>query len=252
MMHVADDFDDTSIMQLALDEPDSTAAIVHALMQDFTNKDGKLATTTLDNYKKFESYSVWFGKKMLVELDGCVLSNTLLMVQHYNLPWTKADSASLDFLVQMIKTRDYINYPHKLSVYYKTTPIILFHLARLMSASHIAVLDSLKPQLIEDTKTEYSKAKTFPDKLLLRTALLRLGVSLPPEAAPPTDDIIKTLEEDEQFVFFIASASATAPKFLVFPLVESGISRINFYCPAYNDCLLLEYLAEQKKFNNSN
>lgn len=246
-MHVADDFDDTSIMMLVLDEPASVVAELHRIMQDYTNKEGKLATTALPDYKKFECYSVWFGKKMLVELDACVLSNTLMMVQHYNLPWTKADSASVDFLVQMIKSRDYLTRANRLSVYYKTTPVILFHLARLMSVTHIPALDSLKPQLISDATAEYKKNGNLLNKLLLRTSLLHWGVSLPAEEMPVQDNIFKTLEEDEDFVFFIASSSATAPKLLVFPLVETGISRINYYCPAYNDCLLLEYLAEQKK-----
>lgn len=250
-MHVADDFDDTAIMQLALGEPDSVAAAVHALMQGYTNKDGRLARTTLKAYKKYEAYSVWFGKKMLVELDACVLCNTLYMVQAYNLPWTKADSASLAFLVQAVKTGDYLKHPNKLSVYYKTAPAIMYHLARLMSLKPIAALEALKPQLISDATAAYQKAGTMPEKIMLRTALLHWGVSLPAEQAWHTDDIFSALETSS-FVFFIASASATFPGFLVYPLVETGITRINYYCPAYNDCLLLEYLAEQKRYNNNN
>jgi len=251
MMHVADDFDDTSIMQLVLDAPDSVAAIVHSLMQQYTNKDGQLATTTLRGYKKYAAYSVWFGKKMLVELDACVLCNTLYMVQHYNLRWTKADSASLDFLLQIIKTKDYLNHANKLSVYYKTTPVIMFHLARLMSVKPIPMLEALKPQLIADAKEAYKKNDNLLEKIMLRTSLLHWGINMPAEKMAYTGNIINQLEGDDRFVFFIASASATAPKFLVYPLVESGISRINFYCPAYNDCLMLEYLAEQKKFNTA-
>lgn len=249
-MHVADDFDDTAIMQLVSGAPDSVAAVIHNLMQDYTNKDGELARTALRGYKKFPAYSVWFGKKMLVELDACVLCNTLYMVQAYNLPWTNADAASLDLLVHMVQTKDYLKHANKLSVYYKTAPIIMFHLARLMSVKPMPELEKLKPQLISDATALYKNADNILNKIILRTALLHWGVSLPADAPFYTGNVRDTLENNN-FVFFIASVSATFPKFLAYPLVESGITRINYYCPAYNDCLLLEYLAEQKKYDNS-
>lgn len=245
---LADDFDDTSIMMLVLDAPYSEAEDAHNIMQGFTNKQGKIVRTTLPAYKDVDAYSIWFGKKMVVELDPCVISNTLLMIQHYNLPWAKADSTSLAFLVKMIENKDYITHPDKMAVYYKTTAIILYHISRLMTEKPIPQLERLKPQLIEAAQAEYAKASTLPDKLILRTALLHWGVDKGDEAIN-LDNIAASVEAENRFIFFIANLACTFPAWLAFPLVDSGLTRFYFYCPAYNDALLLEYLAEQKKFD---
>lgn len=247
---LADDFDDTSIMLLALNTTNATAEEVHQLMQHFTNTQAKTAKTTLPVYKNMGAYSVWFGKKMVVELDACVICNTLSMVQTYNLNWTKVDSTSLDFLVRMVENNDYILHPGKIAVIYKTTPIILYHLARLMSIKPIDALEKLKPLLINAALAEYAKAATLPDKIILRTALLRWGVAKEKEDIF-TSDISTAVEQEKDFVFFIANLASTLPAWLAFPLVDSGITRFYFYSPAYNDALLLEYLVEQKKYDTN-
>jgi hypothetical protein len=90
-----DDLDDTVIMLLAQEAGDSTAKAVHALMQGFINNPSKKVNNTFKDYRGIGAYSTWFGEKMPVDFDICVLANVLYFVQAYNLQWTAADSASL-------------------------------------------------------------------------------------------------------------------------------------------------------------
>ncbi|MFY7651796.1 MAG: hypothetical protein ACOVQE_03800, partial [Chitinophagaceae bacterium] len=52
-MAIADDLDDTAIMLLALNAPDSVVASVHKLMQQYKNKRETPVKHTLNNYKKY-------------------------------------------------------------------------------------------------------------------------------------------------------------------------------------------------------
>jgi hypothetical protein len=244
---IADDLDDTSIMLLALNAPDSTVQKVHAVMQTFINGREKRVKTTLREYGHMGAYSCWFGKKMAIELDACVMANILYLVQDHQLAWTKADSASLGFIVKMIERNDLVKHPDKMSVYYKTTSIILYHLARLMSVKSIHELEQYKPKLIGIALDAYKKAATLPEKIILRTALLHWNVNILNN--PIVLNSITQVENQPSFVFFVANLACTLPGWLAFPLFNSGLTHFSFYSPVYNDVLLLEYLIEQKKFD---
>jgi len=244
---IADDLDDTVALLEVLDAADSVIRSVHEIMQDFSNKKSISTKTALQGYENFDAYSAWFGKKMVVELDACILSNVLTMVQTHDLVWTKADSASLNFLVKMVRQKDYLKHPAVVAVYYKTTPIILYHLSRLMNVKPIDSLEQYKKQLIDDAVRAYAVSDNLLDKTILRTALLRWGVSLPAELVV-TENIL-TDAENNDFNFFILNLACTLPGYLAFPLFNSGLTRYYYYCPAYNDVLLLEYLVLQKRFD---
>lgn len=245
-----DDMDDTAIMMLALDEPLSTVKQVHALMQQYTNRKNKRAKTALPGYRQIDAYSTWFGKKMVVELDACVLSNILCMVQVYNLQWTKADSASLQFLVKMCREKDYSRKPGRMAMNYQSTATILYNLARLMSIKEIKELDKFTPELIKASRDIYNNTRSITEKIMMRTAMLRWGYNLPGEAIAinNTAELLNSVEQDE-YIFFVANLASITPPWIAFPLYKTGISRFNYYCPAHNIVMLLEYLAEQKKFD---
>ena len=244
---IADDLDDTVALLEVLNAPDSVISSVHEIMQDFSNQKSISSKTALKGYENFDSYSAWFGKKMIVEMDACILSNVLTMVQSHDLAWRKADSASVEYLVKMVKQKDYMKHPDVLAVYYKTTPIILYHLSRLMQIKRIDSLEEYKKQLIDDATQVYERSDNLMDKIILRTALLRWGISLPDEMLIAEN--IVTAAEKNDFNFFILNLACTLPGYLAFPLFNSGLTRYYYYCPAYNDVLLLEYLILQKRFD---
>ncbi len=95
-----DDMDDTVILLMAMNSPDSIAKQVHHIMQGYTNTNNYKYKTNFSAFKHEPAYSTWFGKKVPAQLDVCVLTNILYMLHHYEIPYTKADSASLRVICQ--------------------------------------------------------------------------------------------------------------------------------------------------------
>jgi hypothetical protein len=243
-----DDLDDTVIMLMALDAPDSTAKKIHLLMQGFTNNGGKKVHNTFKGYRSIGAYSTWFGKKMPVDFDVCVLANILYFVQRYHLEWTAADSASIQLIEKVLSERKHITDAPYISPHYSKLPNILYHLSRLMYVKPIPSLEKYKAQLIEDTKEAFLKADSFMDEVVLSTSLLRWGV-IPPQGKVRETGSLEELIEDGSFSFFIANMASMLPDPLKQWMGGAGVGKFYYHCPAYNNLLVLENLAWRKKMN---
>lgn len=238
---LADDLDDTVIFMLAQNSTDSTARKVHALMQAFTNQESNPIKNTYPEYRKIGAYSVWFGKKMPVDFDICVLANVLFFVQQYHLDWTKADSASLHLIENVIEKKQYKTAASYISPHYQTLPVILYHLSRLMAKHTIPSLEKYKPQLIADAKEALANASSFMESIILQTSLIRWGVEdigTKKFEATSLEDLI----ENKPFSFFIANMSSMLPNPLKNWIGWAGVGRFDYDCDAYNNLLVLEYL----------
>jgi hypothetical protein len=241
-----DDCDDTVMILMAQSSSDSVAQSVHQHMQRFVNNKAKKITNTFPEYQQIGAYSTWLGYKMPVDFDICVLSNVLYFVQHYNLEWSAADSASLYLIEDIIRTKKHSMYANYVSPHYATLPNILYHISRLMELKPIPSLDRLKPQLIEEAKRELASASTFMDKVILSTSLLRWNV-VPPDIIEEKTTSLIDLIEDEQFYFFIASMASILPDTWKKRITNLKAGTFYYYCPAYNNLLLLENLVWQKR-----
>lgn len=244
-----DDFDDTVILLLAQAESDAAAIEVHKLMQGFTNGNGKEIKNTFEAYKNIPAYSTWFGKKMPVDFDVSVLSNVLYFVQHYQLKWTKADSASLELISKVIADKKYLDAPTSVSPHYNRTPIILYHLSRLMSLKQIPELEIYRTELVESTQKLLSESNSFIDQTILSTSLMRWGVQ-PPSIQRSSNQSLFELIEDPGFVFFIANMGSMLPNSMKDVVGITGVGRFNYFCEAYNTCLLLENIVWQKRITS--
>ena len=241
-----DDLDDTVIMLLALGARDSTAKQVHVLMQQFTNNGEKKVHNTFKDYRNIGAYSTWFGKKMPVDFDVCVLANVLYFVQQYNLEWTAADSASLQLIEKVLTEKKHVTDAPYVSPHYSRLPNILYHLSRLMAVKPIPSLEKYKPQLIEDTKQALANTHNFMDEVILSTSLLRWGVE-PPAMKVHAANSLEELIEDESFSFFIANMASMLPDPLKQWMGGAGVGKFYYDCPAYNNLLFLEYLSLERK-----
>ena len=236
-----DDLDDTVIMLLAMDAPDSVARQVHALMQQFTNNGEKKVHNTFKGYRNIAAYSTWFGKKMPVDFDVCVLANVLYFVQRYNLEWTAADSASLQLIEKVLDERKHVTDAAYVSPHYSKLPNILYHLSRLMQVKPIPSLEKYKPQLLQDARQALANATDFMDEVLLCTSLLRWGVE-PPVMKVHVANSLEQLIEDGTFSFFIANMASMLPDPLKQWMGGAGVGKFYYDCDAYNNLLVLEYL----------
>lgn len=244
-----DDFDDTVILLLAMGASEVTANEIHLLMQDYVNGKGKEIKNTLEAYKDIPAYSTWFGKKMPIDFDISVLSNVLYFVQYYQLKWTKADSASLQLITKVIDDKNYLNAPSNVSPHYNRSAIILYHLSRLMSLRPIPELEIHRSELVASALKLLDESNNFIDQIVLSTALMRWGVK-PPIKTIQTGKSFSEIIEDPGFVFFIANMSSMLPNPLKNTAGKLGVGRFNYFCEAYNTCLLLENMVWQKRISS--
>jgi len=241
-----DDMDDTVIILLSLKAQDSIAKAVHQLMQNHTNTVNKPVNNTFADYTNLPAYSTWFGKKMPTEFDVSVLANVLYFVQHYQLTWTKADSASLHLIIDVIKKDRHLTSANYISPHYVSSSKIFYHLSRLMALKPIPELDALKAILIKQSIDLINGPTSFMDRILLSSALLRWGTQPPMIQLEQTKDITELIE-DETFTFFIANMGTIYPDNTKKFLTRSKLGTFYYYSPAYNYLLLLENLVLHKK-----
>lgn len=243
-----DDMDCTSISTIALNREDSIAAKVHHLMQGFTNDGKNRLMPTFPEVQHLPVYSTWFGIKMAVELDAPVICNVLTMVHHYQLPLTRADSASIQYLSTIIEKRYHLSEPIKVSPNYASTAVILYHYSRLMNTAKIPSLEKLKPILVHDADSLYRVSENIVEKMMLSTALHRWN------AQPSIDTIeingsLENAIRNSRFIFFIANLGTGFPDGWKHELASGRAGRFNYYCPAYDIVLVLENLVSTKIHN---
>lgn len=236
-----DDMDDTVLGLLMNDEKDSAEAL-HQLMQSYINNHPPLKTT-YKVYQKDSAYSTWFGKKFPVVFDVSVMCNVLSFIQKYNLHWTKADSASLQYIIKTIQRNDIIKHPAFVSPYYANTSIILYHLARLMSIKPINELERIKPELIQIANERLLSTGNVLEKIMLSSALIKWQKQ-PPSLNISTNNF-KDIEQNN-LPFFIGNIPSYFNRSLKGKFIDLRLLMYNHYCPAWNDCLLLEYLLLSK------
>jgi hypothetical protein len=241
-----DDLDDTVIMLLALNAPDSVARQVHALMQGFVNNGQKPVKNTFKDFRKIGAYSTWFGKKMPVDFDICVLANVLYFVQRYQLAWTVADTASLQLIEKVLDEKKHVTSAAYVSPHYSKLPIILYHLSRLMSVRPIPSLEQYKPMLVEEAKTAFQQSTDFMEQVILSTSLLRWGVQPPAMKTHIAENMTELIEEGD-FSFFIANMASMLPDPLKQWMGGAGVGKFYYDCDAYNNLLVIEYLVWKKR-----
>jgi hypothetical protein len=233
-----DDMDDTVLGLFMNGENKDSAEAIHQLMQAYINNDPPLKTT-YKIYQNDSAYSTWFGKKFPVVFDVSVLCNVLSFTQQNNLRWTNADSASLQYIVRTIQRNDIVKHPDFISPYYGNTSIILYHLARLMSIKPISQLEIYKPQLMQIANDRLQSTDNILEKVMLSSALIKWDQQ--PKQLNINISEFKNIEQNDM-PFFIGNIPSYFNRSLKGKFIDLRLLMYNHYCPAWNDCLLLEYL----------
>src|SRR6185436_808283 len=103
---------------------------------------------------------------MPVVNDVCTLANILSFVQDYGLKWTRPDSSSLEFILQVIDRGDFLRIPQSISPYYGKPAVILYFIARLMSIKPIPALELRKPTLVDAALELLANSNDVMEKLI--------------------------------------------------------------------------------------
>jgi len=245
VFYQGEDADDTVMILMSAENNDSNNAEVKQRMIEVSNLSIKKINSTFPDYRDLPAYSTWLGYKMPPDFDFGVQCNILYFMYQKQLFNSKQDTATLQLIVDIAKTRKYMLRPAYISSYYVTSAIELYHLTRLMAAFSIPELDALKPQIIADIHTLLESSKNLMDQIILRTSLLRLQAKAPPLEIYAVSDFEESNQQD--YIYFQARPAFWYPTpfkqiFLHLPYINSY-----FYCPAYNKTLWLEYLVEKGK-----
>lgn len=239
-LSLADDLDDTSIILLALNSNDSTNQVAHELMQQYVN--GKFATikNTYEKYKNVKAYSTWYGVKMPIDFDFGVHCNILSFVNKYNLPWQKADSATYNLLLNMMDENLYVTDPKYISAYYGYSPVLMYHIARLMHTKPLADLEKRKPNFINNAMAAFNSTDNVLYKILLATSLLKCNVNsdLVQVTIPQNFESLNTTD----FIYYTGHLFAHLNNSIKSIANATNATQYKWFSSAYNNCLLLEYL----------
>lgn len=240
---LADDIDDAAITLLALGANDSLAK---AMQSKFGAYRVGLIKPNQGFYKQFKDrpvYSTWLGHKMPKDVDLSVLTNVLLMHTIAKIPLNATDSASLDLIVDLIKSKKHLTDPTIVSQHYAHTATILYHVSRLMSYSDYPALLALKPLLLKQS-LQLSKQAKFPlEQLLLNTSILRLGgqKNLP-------IDVSEASLSANNYPYFVNNIACILRNPFKRIVNASNIVRFDCYSYAFNLSLLYENLVLRGDF----
>jgi len=232
-----DDIDDGAITLLAIGANDSLAKAMQSKFGDYRVG---LTKPNQGFYKEFKDrpvYSTWLGNKMPKDVDLSVLTNVLLMHTIAKIPLNATDSASLDLIVDLIKSKKHLTDPTIVSQHYAHSATILYHVSRLMSYSDYPALLALKPLLLEQS-LQLSKQAKFPlEKLLLNTSILRLGVQ-----ENLSIDICEASLSANNYPYFVNNIACILRNPFKRIVNASNIVRFDCYSYAFNLSLLYENL----------
>lgn len=235
---IPDDIDDTAFAYLTTDPSQEELLWLKEKLTLHANGTKLWIRNTYPEYKSLRAYSTWFGKNMYVEFDVSVLSNMLYCILHYQLPLNAHDEASFEYIRSVIETRRYIDASFRCAHQYPRTPLIIYHVSRLMVAFKPAALVPVWEQLANDTENLLKNTRNRMDRVLLATSLIRLGRAT---ERIPVEDFSAT--DFKGFYFFIAGLLTAYENPVLYRLSVNPLVHMHWTCEAHCWTLLAEYQA---------
>ncbi len=233
---IPDDADDTAMVYLAGSPSREELLWLKDKLASHANGMKRRVRNTYPEYSELSAYSTWFGKNMYIEFDACVLSNVLYCLYHYKLPFNQHDQDSLMYIRSVIESGRYKSEPFRCAHQYPRTPLIIYHVARLIAAYNPLMLKKIKPELIEACLMLLEKEIHPMDRILLSTSLLRFGIK------PAAIDIGKyTTRDFKNFWFFIAGMLTGVERRWLYKAARSRFFHMHWECEAHCWTLLAEY-----------
>jgi hypothetical protein len=233
---IPDDVDDTAFAYLTTSPERKDVIWLKEKLTLHANGTKQWIRNTYPEYQNLNAYSTWFGKNMYIEFDVCVLSNLLYFVFKNDLPLNKHDEDSLTYIKSVIETDRYLTVPFRCAHQYPRTPLIIYHVSRLMAAFAPSQLESVRQKLIKDTLRLLEQTKSPMDRVILSTSLMRLGIRT---ERIPVETF--TAAEFKDFYFFIAGLMTAYENKILYNISSSPIFHMHWFCEAHSWTLLAEY-----------
>ncbi|WP_228724274.1 hypothetical protein [Spirosoma sp. KUDC1026] len=235
---IPDDIDDTAMVYLTTETTSTERLWLKEKLSQHTNgsQPPRLIQNTYSDYQQLRAYSTWFGKNMPVDFDACALSNLLYWVYQDNLPRNQHDTDALTYLRSIVETGRYVTEPFQCAPHYARTSLIIYHLARLLSAFSIPELEVTRPRLVADSYEQLNRATNQLERVLLTTALHWLG------ERPFLVDLDNIEQAFDTFHFFIAGMLTAYEQPWLRRFADRPWVQMRWQCEAHNWALVTEYL----------
>jgi len=232
-----DDSDDSVMIHLTGDLPlDQSAALLKQMQQHYL-PEAPNSPLTPKAYQDLKGFPTFFGKKILREMDACVLSNILYFILAKRLNWSSMADQSLTFLVRVLDRGDFVKRPFAVAPHYGNTAVIFYHLTRLCTAFPEAPVAILKTKLTDWLIKLEHHSWGLMEEVLLATSALRLQCSLPPLSIPQELGIPMG-----KFGFFQAGMLTAFQSSAWHKLTAHSFFHLKYRCEAYYYALIFEYL----------
>lgn len=232
---IPDDIDDTALVFLTENATKERVGELREKLKGHANLAYRQARNTLSEYRHLRAYSSFIGKNMYIDFDVCVLSNLMrLILMHFPSELNGYDRDSLHFICEVVRKGQHLTMPYRVAPQYASTPLILYHLARLLPLLPKEYAD-IAPAVRDGLRQWHGKLAVGMERLMLENALLRLN-----EPTDAGDGYPMTLAADEGFHYFIAGMLTAFEGSMVQRMAESPLTHLRYRCEAFNRVLLLE------------
>ncbi len=251
---IPDDIDDTAMIYMTLPHTKEEAKLLQNKLITHSNNYKQQIKNTFPEYRNLKAYSTWFGKDMYIEFDACALSNMIYCQLYFGLELDEYGQDSVKYIQQVILSNQYIEQPFRVAHQYANTPLIMYHVMRLMNKFYIPALEICREKLEKDILYYLQKrGLRFWDRVVLE-------IALGPVVCEDTDHGIrknKILNEilDEKAppseaggaIFFIAGFLTAYENPILYKLSSSKLFHINWTCEAHSLALLAEWMVVTSK-----
>ena len=240
---IPDDIDDTAMIYLTKRHTQEEIKWLKIKLIQHSNGYQKTIKNTFPEYQNLKAYSTWFGKNMYLEFDVCALSNMIYCLLDYGLELDEHGQDSVKYMQQVILSNQYIDQPFRVAHQYARTPLIMYHVMRLMNKFHIPTLEICREKLENDI-LHYLEKKDLGkmDRIMLEI------VSKAPQ--PLSGELKSDSELDSEAPllgvgghFFIAGFLTAYENPLLYKLASAPIFHIQWTCEAHYLALLAERMA---------
>ncbi len=229
-----DDIDSTAMIQMSCNMPIDKAKITKQCIGNYANGSSYRVKNGHPDIRKYKAYSTWFGKKMPIELDVCVLSNYLLWLDKYNFSLTENDCETIDLIKYVIKEKLYFSHPFSISPEYPRTPIILYHLARC--AARTKYFKDVKNDIVFDIKNIITSIRNDFEKMYLQSTLLLLNEKVKLDFN--YEDINN--KYSNAYWWYTAGLLSVYSNKIIMSIAPNKLFHLRFVSQAFNKTLILE------------
>ena len=233
---IPDDIDDTAMIYLTKPHTQNEAKWLKDKLIRHSNDYNQTIKNTFPEYRNLKAYSTWFGKNMYIEFDACALSNIIYCLLDYGLELDEHGQDSIKYIQQTILSNQYIEQPFRVAHQYARTPLIMYHVMRLMNKFHISELEICREKLENDILHYLKKENlSFWDRVLLE-----IVAPQPPKGELKLDS--ETPPSGAGGQFFIAGLLTAYENPLLYKLASSPLFHIQWTCEAHSLALLAEWM----------